>query len=237
MKSITMLLLACLLSAASAAGLKFDEVLKELDVEPTEQIVTTDFTFKNTSDKPVRIAKYDAACSCMSLKVKGGKLLYQPGESGVIRAVFDMGNFSGVVDKVLQVWLDDDPEPEPSVLLTVRVDIPVLIEVLPKTLRWDLNDPTEKQVVKITMNYPEPIRVLEASTNTDAFTTKLTTIEEGKSYELEVTPASTERPALGIIQIKTDCPIERHAIKRTFALVRQPVSEELPEREKSRIPR
>lgn len=235
MKAITLLLLISLLSFASAAGLKFDELLKTLEVDPTETIVTSDFKFTNTTDKPVKIAKYDAACSCMSLKVKGGKLQYAPGETGVIRAVFDMGNFSGQVDKILQVWLDDDPESKPSVTLTVRVNIPVLVQIEPKTILWEIGAPAEPQTVKITMNYEQPIKVLSAELSSAAFTSTLKTIEEGKSYELEIVPASTERPALGIVRIETDCPIERHATQRTFAMVRQPVAEELPER--SVIPR
>lgn len=235
MKAISWILFGSLISFANAAGLKFDEQLKTLDVDPTETIVTTDFSFSNTTDKPVKIARYDAACSCMSLKVKGGKLQYAPGESGVIRAIFDMGNFSGEVDKVLQVWLDDDPEAKPSVILTVRVNIPVLVQIEPKTLRWEIGAVAEPQTVKITMNYEEPIKVLSAEVNSEAFTSTLKTIEEGKLYELEIVPVSTERAALGIVQIKTDCPIERHATQRTFAMVRQPVAEELPDR--SVIPR
>ena len=235
MKAISILIFGCLVSLASAAGLKFDEVLKSMDVKPTETIVTADFDFTNDTDKPVTISKYHAACSCMSLKVKGGKLVYAPGESGVIRAIFDMGNFSGQVDKVLQVWLDDDPEATPSVMLTVRVNIPVLVQIEPKTLRWEIGAAAEPQTVKITMNYEQPIKVLSAEVNSEAFTSTLKTIEEGKSYELEILPASTEKAALGIVQIKTDCPISRHATQRTFAMVRQPVADELPEQ--SPIPR
>jgi len=228
MKAITILFFFGWLSVVDAAGLKFDEVLKTLEVDPTQTIVTADFNFSNDTDKPVRISKYDAACSCMSLKVKGGKLLYGPGETGVIRAIFDMGNFSGEVDKVLQVWLDDDPEPTPSVILTVRVNIPVLVQIEPKTLRWEIGAPAEPQTVKITMNYDQPIKVLSAEVNSEAFTSTLKTLEEGKSYELKIIPANTERAALGIVQIKTDCPIDRHATQRTFAMVRQPVADELP---------
>lgn len=237
MKCIGLWLLAGFLSLVSAAGLEFDKALKELDVPPTENTVSTDFTFTNSSDKPVKITKYDAACSCMSLQVKGGKLLYAPGESGVLRATFEMGNFSGVVDKALQLWLDDDPETKPSVVLTVRVKIPVLVEIEPKTLRWELDAQAEPQTVKITMNYEEPIEVLNVATNNDSFSATLKTVEAGKSYEVEVVPLKTDRPALSIIKVATNCPIERHATQRLFAIVRQPVAEPQADRPKSPIPR
>ncbi|MGE9269294.1 MAG: DUF1573 domain-containing protein [Verrucomicrobiales bacterium] len=221
-----LLVFGWMVSVAWADKLEFDAMLKKLDVKPEDTVVTSDFTFTNTSDSPVEISRYNATCSCMSVKVKGGKLIYAPGETGVLRAWFDMGNFSGEVDKTVQLWLDDDPAPQPSVNLTVRVNIPVVVQLEPKTLRWDVSAPAETQVVKISMNYPSPIEVLSVESNTSSFTTELKVLEEGKSYELHVTPQSTQKPSLGIVQVNTNCPITRHASQRAFAMVRAPVREE-----------
>src|SRR5690606_38524647 len=119
-----------------AAGLEFAETLKEIHPKADAKTVSADFKFTNTGDKPVTISKYDAACSCMSVQISGGKLHYAPGESGVVRANFDMGNFAGTVDKTVALWLKGDREDQPSGQLTVRVHIPVLIELEPKTLNW-----------------------------------------------------------------------------------------------------
>lgn len=220
---IRLTLLALLASHSLCyAGLEFDEILKEVQMTPDQHATHIDFTFKNTSPEPVKIAKYDAACSCTSVQVKGGKLIYKPGESGTIRAHFDMGNFSGTVEKSIQLWLDDDPANNPSILLTGRIHIPVLINLEPKTLNWDLRAKPEPKTITVTIQHEKPIHLLKVSAANDAFSIDHKEIENGKSYEITVTPNSTEIPAMAIVQIKTDCEIKRHANQRAFAVIRKP---------------
>jgi len=57
-----------------AAGLDFPEIRKEIHAPPDVNVVTSEFDFTNHSDKTVTIVKYDAACSCMAVSIKGGKL-------------------------------------------------------------------------------------------------------------------------------------------------------------------
>ena len=47
------------------------------------------------------------------------------------------------------------------------------------------------------------------------------TLEEGKHYELLVTPAETKDPGLAIIRIETDCEIKRHQVLQAFAVIRR----------------
>jgi len=215
-------LLVLLCQPLLAGKLSFKETEKDVHAGADQRTVTADFEFENGSDEVVTIANSASSCSCLSVKVKGGKLVYQPGEKGVIRGVFDMGNFSGEAVKALQVWLEGDPEALPSVTLKVTVHIPVLVAVEPKTLRWDLGAAVEAKVLTITMDHDEPIRVTKAGCSNPNFETRVRTVEEGKKYELEVTPTTTDEQALGVITIDTDCSIARHATQRAFALVRRP---------------
>ena len=211
-----------LMAMVQAGGLVFPEILKEVHASADAESVTTDFEFTNRSDKPVAIAKYDSGCSCMAVMVKDGKLRYAPGESGLIRTVFKMGNFAGVVDKMVALWIDNDPVDNPSLSLTVRVNIPVLVSLEPKTLKWDLDGKGEPQTIKIRMNYDKPIRVTGVTATSESFKTELKTVEEGKSYDLIVTPQDIKTPGLGIFRIETDCPLEKHRIQQAFASVRRP---------------
>ncbi|MFC7338921.1 DUF1573 domain-containing protein [Haloferula chungangensis] len=205
-----------------AGELTFETKLEEVEVPLDGRRVTADFKFENKSDEDVAIAKYNATCSCMTVQVKGGKLSYAPGESGVIRGVFDMGNFSGTVDKAVQIWLDGDPEDAPSVTLTTRIHIPVLVDVEPKTLRWDVGGEMTSQTITVTMMHDEPIKVTSVSCQNPNFKIKQKTVEEGKKYELEVTPTDTSSQSIGLISIETDCPIKRHATQRAYTIVRKP---------------
>lgn len=221
-----MLLLIFLgLTLSGLAGeLSFEKVLEEVEVPLDGRRVTADFKFENKSGEEVSIAKYNATCSCMTVQVKGGKLSYAPGEGGVIRGVFDMANFTGTVDKSVQIWLDDDPESAPSVTLTARINIPVLVDVEPKTLRWNVGDKTESQTIAITMKHDEPIGVKAVSCANPHFKLELKTIEEGKRYELKVSPTDTKEQRIGLISIETDCEIKRHAVQRAYTIVRSPVA-------------
>jgi hypothetical protein len=206
------------------ASLTFEEKLVEIQAPADAKVVTAEFQFVNKSSKPVSIKKHDASCSCMSVEVAGGKLTYQPGEAGTVRANFDMGNFSGAVDKTVLLWVDDDPEDKPSVLLTTRVEIPVLVALEPKTLQWELGTEPRAQVIRIKMNHDKPINITGVSCSSEAFSHELKTVAQGAEYELHVTPKEMDVPGLAILRIETDCDIKRHQIQQAFAVVRRPVA-------------
>ena len=215
-----------LLAFAQAAGLDFKEIVKEIHAPADAKTVSADFAFTNSSSKPVIVREYKSTCSCMSVKISDNKLRYAPGESGVVRAEFDMGNFSGEVDKVVALWLDNDPADKPSLSLTVHVHIPVLVAIEPKTLKWEVGGKGETQKIRVTMNHSKPIRVSGVSGSSQAFKQEVKTVEEGKNYEILVTPLDVQTPGLAVIRIETDCDIEKHRIQQAFAVVRKPSAAE-----------
>lgn len=217
--SLLIWLTSCL--ALSAGTLTFDAKEKEVacDVDSTQ--ASADFTFKNESSETVVISRYDATCSCIDAKIKGSKFVYEPGETGVIRANFDTSNFTGAVDKTVAVWLKGDPESKPSIVLTTRVTIPVLVEVSPKSLIWELGGEADPKTVTIEMNHSEPIHIKSVSGADGRFIQELKTIEDGKKYEVTVTPANTDKVGMGVIHIETDCAITRHRSHRIFMVVRK----------------
>ncbi len=217
-----------LVLALRGAALEFPQTLKEVHAPAEAKTVAVEFDFTNRTDKPVQVSRYDPTCSCMSVSIRGGKLRYEPGESGVIRAEFDMGNFSGEVDKAVAVYLNDDPDGKPSVVLTTRVHIPVLIALEPKTQKWAIGGAAEAKVIRIAMNHAKPIRVTGVSSSSQAFKHELKTVEEGKTYELIVTPLETKGPALAIFRVETDCDIAKHRTQQAFAVIRKPIPGEKP---------
>jgi hypothetical protein len=211
---------------AQAAGLEFKELLKEVTATGAASNVVTDFEFTNKTNKPVTIAKSDPGCSCVSVQITGGKLKYAPGESGVIRTTFDMGNYSGTVDKAIAVWLDNDGPNKPSVKLTVRVHIPVLVALEPKTVTWEIGAKPEPRTIQIRMAEGENIQVLGVKSSSETFSTEVKTLEKGKKYDLVVTPLATDGPSLGILRIETDSTISKHKVQQAFAVVRKPTAAE-----------
>lgn len=216
------------LAALPAFGeLKFDGLLKEADAPTDAQQVVVDFPFRNEGPQRVVIRQYDAPCPCMKVQVKGGKLAYEPGEAGVIRAVFDLSQLAGTVEKETEIFLEGDPAGRPSIRLTSRIHIPVLVEIEPKTATWDIGSSPEPKTITLTMNHSEPIHVKGVSGSHPNFTHELRTVEEGKKYELIITPADTGQVCIAVFHIETDCPIARHRTQRAFSVVRKP-AEPLP---------
>ncbi len=209
---------------AGAAGLEFSQPVKDVHAPADVATVTESFEFKNLGEKPVTITKADPTCSCLKVEISGGKLKYAPGESGVVRVTFEMGNFSGIVDKMVAIWLDDDPPDKPSRSVTVRVHIPVLVAIEPKTVKWDIGAPATPQIIQIRMAEGQAIHVTGVKSSSDLFVTEIKTLEEGKKYDLLVTPKQTTGPGLGVIRIETDCGVARHRTQQAFGVVRKPTA-------------
>jgi hypothetical protein len=206
---------------AHAQGLEFTEIIKNVDAPADATIVTVDFPFTNKSDKPVLIAKNDSGCSCLKVEISGGKLKYAPGESGVVRTTFEMGNFSGSVDKVVALWIDNDAPDKPSKQLTVRVHIPVLVGIEPKTLKWEIGDKPTSKTIQIRMAEGKPIHVVGVKSSSESFSCEVKTVEDGRKYDLIVTPKDLNSPGMSVIRIETDCEISKHRTQQAFAVVRK----------------
>ncbi|MDB4577381.1 hypothetical protein N9115_01805, partial [bacterium] len=145
------------------------------------------------------------------------KLRWGVGEGGRIFGKFKMGNFKGTIDKAIVLKLKgEDP-----IQLVVRVTIPVLFEIQPSTLSWDLGEVAAEKVFKIKVNHSKPIKILENSGTSKLFPYEVKKIKEGWEYEIRVKPTSTETPGMGMIRLKTDCEIKRHERHQVFAVVKR----------------
>jgi hypothetical protein len=91
----------------------------------------------------------------------------------------------------------------------------------PKTLKWELNGDASPQIIRIKMKEGSVIRVTGVTCSIPAFKPELKTIEEGKSYELMVTPTAIQTPGLGVIRIETDAASAKHRLHQAFAVVRK----------------
>jgi len=219
MKVMVVLLASCV---AAFAGLTFEHTLMEFRPAPGDPHVTAVFSFRNDRDKPLRIVKYDAACTCMTVTIDGAKHDYAPGEVGVMRAVFKLAGYYGTVDRVIAVWLEGDTPAAPSARLTVRAHIPQLMKIEPRTITWDLNQEPVPQVVAIEMDPDHTIHVLETQSSSDNFLLELKTIEAGRRYEMVVTPKSTAIPGIAAFRVDTDSEIESVRSQSAFGVIRKP---------------
>lgn len=225
---ISLIWLAVLVAAPAviaATGLTFVENRIELTVAPDAKSVTVPYHFENKTKRTITIARYDSACSCLSAKVKGDKLVYEPGEKGEMKVDFELGSFSGLVEKTVLLWTTDDADETPSSVLNVALTIPVLFEVNPKTVFWDQNGEKKSQGITLKVNDTDPIHILSHEGTNANFAYELKTIRDGWEYELVVTPKDMSLPAFGMIKLSTDSSIPRYQRQMAFVCVRrQPAS-------------
>ncbi|MEJ6634476.1 MAG: hypothetical protein QNL77_02065 [Akkermansiaceae bacterium] len=211
-----------LLTALASAEMVFETKLVEITAKSDVEVVTAEFPFKIEGDVS-EIIEYDAPCTCLTARIeplkadRATKLRWEVGEGGRIFGKFKMGNFKGTIDKAIVLKLKgEDP-----IQLVVRVTIPVLFEIQPSTLSWDLGEVTAEKVFKIKVNHSKPIKILENSGTSKLFPYEVKKIKEGWEYEIRVKPTSTETPGMGMIRLKTDCEIKRHERHQVFAVVKR----------------
>ncbi len=223
MKALTLFLLLLNILPAAAA-LEFETPSIKVEAGLNDKFITRDFKFTNSGDKAITIREADGGCSCLKAQLAGGKFTYAPGESGVLRAIFELGSFQGTVDKQLFVWLDGDTEEKPSNTLNMSFHIPVIISLEPKTLKWEVGGAAEPKMIEVTMDYANPIRITSVSVGNGLFSAKLATIEEGKRYTIEVTPANgTATGGLSVVRIETDVDVEKQRVQQAFAVISAPI--------------
>ena len=228
MRLLLPLFFLALAACLQAADLKFEKPLQEVHVGMDDKTITQEFKFSNAGSESLKIRHADAGCSCVAVEFAGSKASYAPGESGILRATFEIGNFQGTVDKEILIWLADDPDEKPSTKVNLRIHIPNVVALEPKTLKWELGAPTETKTMLVKMAYEKPIHVKAVETSNTDFSAEIKGMEEGKTYAIEVTPRDTSSQKLSIVRIETDLETPKYRLQQGFAIVRAPEVEENP---------
>ena len=202
-------------------GFSFIKDRVSMAVKPGADKVTVPYFFENKTDRILTIKRYDSACSCLSAKVKGSKLKYAPGEKGEIRVEFKIENMTGKQEKTVLLWTTEDPADKPSTVMTVELDIPVLVEISPQNLSWKVGEVSTSKTIKIKVNNPTPIKITKHSGTNPNFAYTFKEIIAGKEYEVSVTPKSTEKPGIGMINLHTDSPLSRYKYTKAFVIIKR----------------
>jgi hypothetical protein len=218
MKSFAFIFFA-LTAILHAGSVKFEKDLYEAHAGIKEELITREFKFTNASEKTIKIRDADAGCTCVAVEFLAGKTTYAAGESGVMRVAFKVENAQGTVDKKVLVWLEGDPDEEPSSQVTFRIQIPTAIELEPKTLSWDLNSKPEPKSIRVKIDYEKPVHIKKISVSNENYTSEIIPVEEGKAYDVRITPKSTATPGLCLIGIETDIDIDKFQRQQGFARI------------------
>jgi hypothetical protein len=192
------LALGCLFAAIALPAIALDWQADKLTVTTAPFQATQDvvFAFKNNSAKPVALLDLQTNCDC--LDATADQKTYAPGAAGTIKARFTIGDRSGLYERIITVVTDEGTSP---VRLLVRIEVPEVADLAPRSVSWPVKADATEKTVEITPATGLEITFSDAQATNDAFTTRLETVEAGKRYRLHLRPKSTADSASAAIRI------------------------------------
>ena len=208
------------------AELTFEKKLKAVTTKPDTKVIFIEFPFENKSKETVTIVEYDAPCTCMGARIRRPdgveSLVFKPGDKGIIIGKLEFENFKGTIDKMIIIRTDKDKTADPSIQLTCRVTIPIVISADVETLEWTLGDALEPKVFHIKVDHTKPVNITKHKIGyggNEAFDYKLEVVEAGKEYKITVTPKKTNQAFIAPLKFYTDCEIERFKLVQIFVSI------------------
>lgn len=212
-----MIFLAMLLPDAVLSCAALDWKTRELSLTtaPFQTIQEAAFEFTNRGGKTVAIREVSSNCDC--LDVSADRMSYAPGESGVIRFKFTVGDRLGQYERQVKVVTDESPEP---VRLLVRIEVPELVTMTPRSVAWKLHETATEKTIDlevipgVTINFT---RVLP--TNAD-FSARLETLVAGRRYRVYLQPTATTQPANAAFRIFGRATSGQEVIVSTYGNIR-----------------
>jgi len=171
------------------------------------------FSFVNAGDKPVTIIRLKPSCECT--KALLAKREYQPGEEGKVLVTFTFGYRQGLHAQTVKV--ETDPPTDKPATLIVRAEIPELVKLSPLFTYWNRGKEAKTWKVKMKVLHGMPIRLKRVKPSSEMLTARFRTIEEGREYEILVTPKDTKEKLKGTVILETDFPFEGRSRFRIHA--------------------
>ncbi len=154
------------------------------------------FEFTNRSDKPVTIREVTSNCDCLSAATD--RMVYSPGEKGVLTFSFSIGDRLGLYQRRLKVVTDESPDP---VHLLVRVEVPELVTLTPRSVAWSLHEAPSEKPVDLEVIPGVTIDFTRVQPTSGTFAARLETLEAGRRYRVYLKPPATTQPANAAFRI------------------------------------
>lgn len=185
------LLVGLVLPLWALAALQWETKRLEFKPHAGEKEVVGEFHFQNTGTEPVEIRDIQTSCECTTAELP--QRIYAPGESGVIKAVVNLGDGMGTIERT--VTLRTEERVTQFVTLALRIEIPELLTYSARTLRWSVGGSTEAQSIDINASAGIRLTSIEVKDITPRqATARIEAIEAGSKYRLSIQPDQVTAP-------------------------------------------
>ncbi|MDF1861876.1 MAG: DUF420 domain-containing protein [Verrucomicrobiales bacterium] len=190
----------------TVGDLVFKPIFQAIEAEAGQKIVESTFTVRNKGENPVEITKLSSTCECLSVTIDANPI--PPGETATVLGVFDTEKLHGKSERNITVVTEQRERP---VLLTTRIETKEIYKIDNPMTNWEVGEKAGAKVVEFRVLRDKPIRILSVESKRKEMQCELIVVEEGRAYDIKLTPESTENSLLGIARIETDCEIEQYA--------------------------
>lgn len=195
-RHLALILLTLGMLAVRVPALDWKATTVSVTTAPFQSTIDAVFEFKNSGSQPVTIN--DVATNCDCLEAAADRKVYAPGETGLIRTRFTVGDRTGQYVRIITVLTDEPADP---VRLSLQIEVPDLVTLTPRSVSWQLREaPTEKSVELLAAQGLQITFVKIQPTN-EAFAARLEIVEPGRHYRLHLKPRGTAQPASAAIRI------------------------------------
>ncbi|MDR1279235.1 MAG: DUF1573 domain-containing protein [Opitutaceae bacterium] len=176
------------------AALEFERTTIPWTARPADTEMVAIFPFKNTGESAEEIVKLDSSCGCTVAEL--AKRVYQPGESGEIRAVFTFGERVGKQIKTIGV-VTANAVGKP-VVLRMEATIPDVLAVSQKLVVFSGAGQEQSRTITIKTDAGLTLEELTATPGDDSFQATLGTHPVSKQRTLTITrpPAAARKSVL-----------------------------------------
>ena len=183
--------------------LVWEDRSQEFQRVPEDRELMVNFAFRNSGKTPVTITKVTASCDCTTAGLT--KKTWQPGEAGTLPARFVFGDRRGLQTKTIAVVTDDGKTETLSFRCHILADP---LALTPALVSWRVGEVAQMKKVDLAIAKTAKMRITAVASTNPRISAKLSTVEEGKKYALEITPADTNRAESAEIFVQTDFPAE-----------------------------
>lgn len=193
-----------------------ERVIAEAFEAPVSQVDSgtheVSWSYVNHWSFPLVIDQFEESCACLS--PKGRVEAVKPGESGVIRAAFDVGNQRGLIRKSLHVRFVGH---EGSVELVAEALVPPGVKLSTHELVWSAGE-NGALFVDVTAGTDESFEITALrGVQATEFEVQTKTVAAGRHYRLTVKPGpSAPEAGARCLQIQTDSADPRDRIVAVF---------------------
>lgn len=154
------------------------------------------FRFRNTGPQSVRIVRVQPNCDCVSAVAEQDEIA--PGGAGKIAVTFALGGRSGRQEKVVRVFFAD--QPEKPVELTLVVDIPEPVAIVPRFVFWRLDDAAAEKAFDITLADPAD-KLTGVSCPGADMAVRLEPTADPHRWRVQVRPSDTARLRQAVVRL------------------------------------